>query len=189
MLVGLFIVLSPGLLLTIPSMSLTDAGTKGVSSGAAGAADACADGDEAVENCKKATSLWMSGMTTTVSVIVHTLVFAVLLYFLPNFISSAGAYSQQAVVVLALLFAVLSPGVLLTLPSLSKADCGSGGKNVADGVNYCETISDADLTEALNPKCYKCTRLFNSGFTSLPAALVHGVVFGVVVYYVASNYF
>jgi len=188
-LVGLFVILSPGLLLTIPPLSLDEITKKGVSyeDGSGGAAEACTSvtGTGVEAECKKAHDLFASGYTSQVAVLLHALVFAAALYFLPQNIGLR-TFDNTSILVMAGLFAVLSPGLLLTLPSLSKTDCGVGKKNIADDGEFCDAIDT--ITEAAAPNCKKCTSVFASGHTGVVPVIVHGLVFGTVAYYVARNY-
>lgn len=187
-LIGLFVILSPGLLLTLPALGQTEITDKGISWQNTSTVDACLAANSSEPECKKPTDVLVSGYTTTAAVLVHALVFAAAVYLVPSFVGLR-QLNQNAVLVLTALFVALSPGLLLTLPPLSKTSCGAGHKNVADGdpLEFCNDI--ATITEAATPKCHKCTSIWMSGFTDVSAVLVHAVVFGVVVYYVSQRYF
>ena len=171
---GLFVILSPGLLLTLPALTKENVNTIGVSYGAAGAATACpSSGDyteAGKEHCADAVKVFVSGYTSVLAIVIHTLVFAVLINYLPQIVGLKG-FSFNAVAVLSILFLLLSPGLLLTLPALGKVECGENHRNIADGVDYCNVDDTGD-------NCKKCASVWNSGFTSLPAVLVHAIVFG-----------
>lgn len=168
---GLFVLLSPGLLLTLPALSKDNVASLGV---AHDAGVQCGTGDyTGYTNCENAIRIFTSGYTSLLAIVVHTLVFAVLINYLPEVVGLK-AFSFNAVAVLSVLFLLLSPGLILTLPALGKVECGENQKNIADGGAYCDAITIDDTT----PHCKKCTRVWNSGFTSLPAVLVHAVVFG-----------
>lgn len=172
---GLFVILSPGLLLTLPALSKENVDTLGVSHGT-GSATPCGTGDySAYPQCSDATRFFTSGYTSVLAVVIHTIVFAILVNYLPEMVGLKN-FSFNAVAVLSVLFLLLSPGLILTLPALSKIECGFNHKNVADGADFCEAIPT--ITAAANPNCHKCTSIWNSGFTSLPAVLVHAIVFG-----------
>ena len=187
LLVGLFIILSPGLLLTIPPLSLTELENKSIGSGTASNFAICEDTTTA-ENCKKAASLFASGYTSVPAVLVHGLVFALALYFLPQYIGLR-KFGSQGILVLSVLFVALSPGFLLTLPALSKTACGITGKHVGEttgpqATEYCDAITT--ITKANNPKCHKCTSVWMSGFTDVVPVLVHAVVFAAATYAAAN---
>jgi hypothetical protein len=180
---GLFVILSPGLLLTLPPLTKDNATTIGVSYGAAGAAASCTTGDYATETqCSDATRFFVSGYTSVLAIVIHTLVFAVLVNYLPEMVGLK-SFSFNAVAVLSVLFLLLSPGLVLTLPALGKVECGINHKNIADGTDFCDAITTIDST---TPNCKKCTSFWNSGFTSLPATLVHAIVFGGVSWFALS---
>ena len=185
--VGLFVVLSPGLLHTIPTWSLADVGGTqttglGVSYGGNYYCSTTHTGDV----CVKATSLFTSGFTSPTAVLVHAVVFAAVLYVLPTYVNM-GSLSTSSILTLTALFAALSPGLLLTLPAVSVADCAT--KGVHDGSDG-NTLTGCTGTpvKATAPHCYACHEMWMSGFTSTPAVLVHGVVFGAVVYFLATRY-
>jgi len=183
LLVGLFVILSPGLILTLPSLGASELIQLGVAYNS-GENHACASG--AVINgdpiCDKATRVLVSGYTSPLATVVHTLVFAAVLYLLPNAIG-LGRFSQTQILVFAGAFLALSPGLLLTLPALSLDECGSDGKNIVDTIdgNYCNA-------EHATGKCATCSSAWRSGETSTSAVLVHAVLFGVVCYALAYNY-
>ena len=189
-LIGLFVILSPGLLLTIPVLSQTDITDKGIAYDASGTVTFCTGSTTTEAECKKPTDVLGSGYTSPAAVLVHALVFAAAVYLVPSYVGLR-QLNQNAVLILAALFVALSPGLLLTLPALSKTNCGTGQKNVADdmGANneFCNTITT--ITESTAPKCNKCTSIWMSGFTDVLPVVVHAVVFGVVVYYVSQRYF
>lgn len=187
-LVGLFIILSPGFLLTLPTLGDSDLTDLGVGFGDAPTITTCA-GNRVNAVCTKAVSVWTSGYTTVIAVVVHSLVFAALLYYLPQVSGlSLPSFDVQTCLIFALLFGLLSPGLLLTLPPLSLTECGkgTGKKNIFDGTAYCNTKT-APLVKATDPKCYECTQFWMSGQTALVPVLVHGLVFGAVAYYVAQR--
>jgi hypothetical protein len=181
---GLFVVLSPGIFLTLPTLGLTDLTAKGISSGAGGtnvpgaAATACASvGITAPAQCKKAAGLWRSGQTTMTAAFVHTIVFACALFFLAPLMAINLSYGT--LIVSSVLFFVLSPGILLNLPKLSMSQCAS--RNVADDGNFCDTGAVG--------KCAKCNSFWRSGFTEEWDVLVHGVLLAAIVYVVSTKLF
>lgn len=176
---GLFVILSPGLILTLPPLSKDQINTIGVSHGAAGAAVTCsATLTYTDDSCKKAERFFVSGYTSLLAIVVHALVYALLLNFVPEMVGLK-AFGFNAIAVLSVLFLLLSPGLILTLPALTKIDCGINQKNIADAGDYCDAVTVSTST----PNCEKCTRVWNSGFTSLPAVLVHTLVFGGVAWF------
>jgi len=187
-LVGLFVILSPGLLLTLPGLSQKEINSKGISSGAAGSATVCPATTSltGLTNCLEATAWWASMETSYMAVGIHAVVFYLAVYTAQMQFPQNGTYSATSMMLLAGLFAVLSPGVLLTLPALSLDDCGLNNHNVADGARYCDsTYWD---TNALQANCKKCSGIVNSGFTSPVSIVVHSAVFGAVVYFLGSQY-
>jgi hypothetical protein len=86
-LVGLFIILSPGLIVTIPALTVTDLTNLGVGYDEDSPYTtplACTSAKLDVEGCKKATSWWLSGYTTALAVFVHAVIFALILSVLPR---------------------------------------------------------------------------------------------------------
>jgi len=190
--VGLFVVLSPGLLLTLPPLSETDVQKKGISFGGTKdtAGTVCTPGSSN-PICLNAKSVWASMQTGIFPVLVHAVVFYLTLYMVQKQFPQNGYLSMKSLVILSVLFAVLSPGLLITLPALSKSDCGFNNQNVTatDGATtrfYCNAT--AFDTGALGAECKKCTSTFASGFSSPLAIIVHSVVFGVLVYFLGSQY-
>jgi hypothetical protein len=188
--VGLFIVLSPGLLLTLPALTKTQGAEKGYSYGGTedDPAGLCSSSTAWVDqdDCKKHLGIWTSNETTGTAVAVHTIVFAVALLMIQKQYDLGSYLSTSAVFVLSGLFALLSPGLIVTLPSLSKNECGFTGRKVADGDEYCNAITT--ITEAAHPNCFKCTSLWGSGFTSPVAIIVHGILFGLLAAWLTNNY-
>lgn len=182
-LIGLFIILSPGLLLTLPTLSLDDLTKKGISYLDSGDATQCVAFDDGA-SCQKAHDFWASGYTTTAAVIVHALVFGVVLYMVPQYVGLR-SFDTTTIAAFSVLFAVLSPGLILTLPGLSKIDCGEGHKNVADGTSFCDAIANITTAE---PKCHTCTSWFASGHTNVVPVVVHSLVFGALAFFIAKNY-
>jgi hypothetical protein len=94
-----------------------------------------------------------------------------------------------AVFVYTALFALLSPGLLLTLPALSPTDCGADGKHIFDEFEGDDTFCDAIGTiNDDTPKCKKCTSWNTSGFTGVVPVLVHSLVFGSAAYFISKSY-
>jgi len=188
--VGLFIVLSPGLLLTLPALTKTQGAEKGYSYGgtATDPAGLCSASTNWVtqDDCKRHLGVWTSNETTGTAVAVHTVVFALVLIMLQKQFDLGSYLSTSAVFVLSGLFALLSPGLIVTLPSLSKNECGFTGRKVADDDEYCNNITT--ITEAAAPNCDKCTSLWGSGFTSPVAIIVHGILFGLLAGWLMNNY-
>lgn len=182
-LAGLFVVLSPGLLLTLPALDKTDATNKGIgyktSTATWNACGSTASNYTTYDECKNATKVNMSGYTTVMATVVHALVFALLLWYGPHLAGIKRDFTPSQIATLSAVFVALSPGVILTLPALSKTECGKGKKNVGDSAVFC------DAQTALGTNCTKCTSLFNSGFTSVPAIVVHAIVFVVLIKYLA----
>jgi hypothetical protein len=186
----LFIILSPGLILTIPGLSDGGITNMGVAFGS-GPAVACPDATPPVEaNCKKPTQILASGYTHILAIFIHAAVFAVILYFLPMWLG-LGRLDINAILVLTALFVLLSPGLLLTLPPLSKNQCGEGNQNVAESTgteigNYCDAITT--ITSSNTPNCAKCTSWWTSNQTGFVPILVHALVFGILAYYIALTF-
>lgn len=196
-LLGLFVLLSPGLLLTIPGLSIGQAQDLGVAYlNEPSTVVFCDPSTVAQSECKKPSDVFVSGYTYWIAVLVHTVVFAAVLYFLIPALNIP-AFSGQAIVVFSLLFGVLAPGLIFTLPGLTAAECGQTGKRIAD-VNpaattttlYCEGLNGFAPGTSFNstnyPNCAKCTSWVFSGQTNLLPILVHAVVFGILVYYIAQ---
>lgn len=173
--VGLFILLSPGLFLTLPPLSARDAISLGVSYGPSGSANLCPNdsnfGDEA--QCTHATTIWRSGFTSFVSVFIHAVVYAVLLHVATRYLGLPKIRSDETVY-LAALFIILSPGLLLTLPRLSPATCGFDSLNISDDGEFC---SD-EFKDGAN--CKMCTSWILSRSTQPLSVLVHAVLLGVI---------
>lgn len=197
-LIGLFVILSPGLLLTLPTLSQTTITDLGVSYTSGPNVETC-DGTVVGEaNCDKPKKILASGYTWPLAVLVHTLVFAAVLFFLVPALGIP-SFTTQAVVVFSVLFGVLTPGLLLTLPPLSAVDCGETGKFISDvdpqdapnqlfcaGVNGFPSGTAFDSTDY--PNCHKCTSFWMSSQTNLLPVVVHAAVFGIVSYYIAKAY-
>jgi len=193
-LIGLFVILSPGLLLTIPGLSQTTIEDLGVAypSGPSDVAF-CSSSTTAEDNCNKPTNIFVSGYTSVVSVLVHTIVFAAILYFLIPVLNQP-AFSGTQILVFSLLFGLLAPGLLLTIPALSASDCGQNGKHIADafsGPQLCSgplgSANGTTFVSANYPNCAKCTSWFNSGETNFLPIVIHAIVFGVLVWYIGNN--
>jgi hypothetical protein len=220
--VGLFVILSPGFLLTLPALSPSEGLAKGISYTPDTYADAslntaptaCSSGTAWVTadlnagvvdtthhgECRKAKSFFVSGYMSTVSALVHAVVFAAVLYFLPTYFGQRNP-AAKTVVMLSALFLLLTPGLLLTLPALSRADCGLGGKSVASSAKFCGvnqnkytgggagtaiwSVSDAFGS---GDACDKCTSIWMSGHTGILPVFIHAVVFGSAAYIAAKNW-
>lgn len=193
--IGLFVLLSPGLVLTIPGLAQSTIEDLGVAfTSGASTVTYCDPTTTAQTNCKKPTNIFASGYTSSIAVLVHTIVFAAVLYFL---IPAVGfeALSGTRILALSVIFGLLQPGLLLTLPALSAADCGQTGKHIADsnasGVEfYCEGLNGfapgTTFTSTAFPNCTKCTSWFNSGQSTLLPVLVHSIVYGLLIYWLAQ---
>lgn len=193
-LIGTFVLLSPGFLLTLPALTQTNINNLGVGYNNEDTnpdgAILCSSTTTAQAECKKPTEVWVSGYTSVVAALVHALVFALVLYALPTIIRGRG-FSLPQIAVLSGLFLALSPGVLLTLPPLSRTDCGKGEKNIADvsgvavgGVTpykFCAgTESGFDSTvvfDTTKPNCKKCVSPWMSNQTNPLPVIVHSLVF------------
>lgn len=101
-------------------------------------------------------------------------------------------------IVPAVLFIVLSPGLVLNLPMNTVASCATKipypsyaaatattAAHIVDGTNGCDDASPnggiADICEARA----KCHKLFISTYTSVPSIVLHAVVFAVLLAAVA----
>jgi len=196
LLLGLFIILSPGLILTIPGLSQSNIDNKGVSYLNGATVTPCSASTTTESECKKPTNILASGYTSGLAVFIHTLVFAALLWILPPFIGLA-PFNAMTVVAFAILFALLSPGLILTLPPNSPSTCGEGNNNIADDIGggtykYCAGTnglpSNTVFTSAQYPHCYKCQSWWVSGSTNIVPILVHAVVFGILVWALSRFY-
>lgn len=198
-LIGLFVILSPGLLLTIPGLSQTtieDIGVAFVSGPTTtGAVTFCSSTSTSESECNKPTDIFVSGYTSVVSVLVHTIVFAAILYFLLPVLNQPSMSGTQ-ILVFSLLFGLLAPGLLLTIPALSASDCGQNGKHIADVSGpanfYCSGPlgfpNGRSFPSSSYPNCSKCTSWFNSGETNFLPVIIHAIVFGLLVYYIGNNF-
>lgn len=170
--VGLFVLLSPGFLLTLPALSLTDIINLGISHrNSGGSASLCADTTTHKE-CKDAAKVFRSGYTSVNAALVHTVVFAGLLFAFSHFMFQVSA---QTIGIYSLLFLLLSPGIFVNIPTVSLETCGTD-KNVADGSVFCTAASTGT-------DCKQCNKFWMSKFTSDTGILVHAIVFGVIVHF------
>lgn len=182
--------LSPGLVLTLPPLGAADGIRQGVSYRAATstAVSHCTTADFAStgpEICAKTVSIVNSVNTTIGASVVHSLVFAVLLYYVAPLVGLM-RLNQNDLVKMAVLFFVLTPGVLVTLPALGADECGKLGiADTAGGaLRTCETLMDDLVTfsAANTPKCHKCMSAWNSGFTGYLPISVHAALFFAILY-------
>jgi hypothetical protein len=221
--VGLFVILSPGFLLTLPALSPSEGLAKGISytrdiytdAAMDAAPTACSSGTAWVTadlnagaidtthhgECRKAKSFFVSGYMSTVSALVHAVVFAAVLYFVPTYFGQPNP-APKTVVMLSALFLLLTPGLLLTLPALSRADCGAGGKNIASSAKFCgvnpnkytgtpqtgSAIWSASDAFGSGDACDKCTSIWMSGHTGILPVFIHAAVFGSAAYIAAKNW-
>lgn len=181
---GLFVLLSPGVFLTLPALGLTDLTNRNISYRndnthvPGSSATVCTSvSSTAPTQCKKAAGVWRSGQTTVTAAVVHTVVFATALFFLASLLAISMSYGTLAVS--AVLFLVLSPGILLNLPKLTMSQCAS--RDVADSAKFCDTNAVG--------KCAKCSSYWRSGFTEEWDVLVHGVLLAGIVYVVSNKLF
>lgn len=207
LLIGLFIILSPGILLTLPPLDQTTIIELGVGymNGSPGTAAYCSALTTAEPECDKPTETWVSGYTSNGAAIIHAVVFVLLLLFVPALLSFLGVEMRTLpftfIIVLGLLFFILSPGVLLTIPALSAADCGQDGKNIIDdgdsspaNPKFCAGSYDSwpagtVFTAVDWPHCNKCTSWFNSGQTNFLPVVVHSAVFAGLAWFSARYVF
>ena len=188
LLISLFIVLSPGFLLNIPHISASDALDQGISyenSGPHLCSSATAWLDLTKPECKKAEGVFTSGYTSHTDVLLHSVLFSIVLAFLPEMLKMR-KLSMKWNICFTVLFLLLSPGFLLTLPALNITDCGAGHKNIAaPDANNSSTLTFCDaMTGAFtkNDACDKCNNIWMSGMTGPAAVLVHSIVFGTACY-------
>jgi hypothetical protein len=101
-------------------------------------------------------------------------------------------------VIPAILFVVLSPGLLLNLPANTKESCATkipypkvagattGAVSVvADGSNGCDdAVPNAGIADICDAR-EKCHKIFISTYTSVPSIVLHAVVFAVLLAAVA----
>lgn len=204
LLLGLFIILSPGLILTVPGRSQTDATAIGVGYLNGSAATFCSTSPNTFTEpeCAKATSAWTSGYTWLGAVLVHAVIFMAVLQWLPVLAKVFGLDMPMVpflyLVFLGLLFVALSPGVLLTLPPLSAGQCGEGTLNIMDNPptspanpKFCAGATDgfAPGTSFTTdyPNCRRCTSVALSQSTTWVAIVVHSIVF-VLIAWLAGRY-
>jgi len=193
-LLGLFIILSPGLILTLPGLGASEIYHMGIAY----------DGDEdgnADEYCAQSPSgpvetgpsgaqcviaqrIVTSKYTSMVAILVHAVVFGLLVMLLPQTVG-LGKLSNKQIFSYALAFVLLSPGFLLTLPALTADECGMGsdghGRHIADAsgavLEYCDAPD-----HVAGPLCKKCESVWNSNQTSAVAVVVHSILFAVICY-------
>jgi hypothetical protein len=93
-------------------------------------------------------------------------------------------------VVPAILFVVLSPGLLLNLPVNTVDSCATkipypNGDSIVDGTNGCLDASPSSKIADICEARAKCHKLFVSTYTSVPSIVLHSVVFAVLLAAVA----
>ena len=194
LILGLFIILSPGLILTLPGRSQSEAVNIGVGYLDGSAATFCSTSPDTFTEpeCAKATSAWTSGYTWVGSVVVHALIFMAILQWIPIIANWFGIEMKMVpffyLVFLGLLFVALSPGVLLTLPPLTAGQCGEGTLNIMDNPptspanpKFCAGATDgfAPGTSFTSdyPNCRRCTSVWLSQSTTWISIVVHSIVY------------
>lgn len=196
LLFGLFVLLSPGMVLTLPSLTLDNIESLGVGymNGSPGAATFCSSGTTAEPECNKPTKIVASTLYTSISaVLVHTLVFLIVFLVLSNTKLFSQDNRPNIVLILwyCLLFVFLSPGLFLTVPALSASACGQNGKNIMDyepsvspaNPKFCagsyDSFAPGTVFNDNYPNCQKCTGWIASGQTNVVPVLVHAAIFSV----------
>jgi hypothetical protein len=198
LLFGLFILWSPGMVFTLPPLAQTDIQGLGVGymNGSPGSAAFCSSGTRAEPECSKPMQMVTSGYTNIGAMALHSLVFLLTMLILVGFLF--GQYVTPGLTLwLTILFFVLQPGLILTLPNMSAKECGQDGKNIMDnepGVSplnpkFCAGTYDSfpagtSFTSAY-PNCRKCTSVINSQQTKISAVLVHAAIFSALSYVTA----
>ena len=157
-----FIVLSPGVILTIPNISPAQAVKKGLSYLNNDLATSCIDSGQWAVECAKYKRIFFSGQTSQISVYAHTIVFFLFTLCLPDVSMTNRLYFTIA-------FLILSPGMFLSIPGMTKQDCAANG--VAEGTFFC----DAVVTPLA--ACKNCQSWIMSDFTSWQQVVVHSLVF------------
>ena len=157
-----FIILSPGVILTLPPINQNQAVKKGLSYLDTGLAASCIDMGLWRQECSNFKRIFFSGQTSQTSVYLHTLVF--FLYI------SLFKISFNAKLYFSIIFLILCPGMFISLPGMTKEDCARN--RVAEGTQFCDVIS-APLAA-----CKNCESILMSDFTSWQQVMVHSVVFG-----------
>ena len=160
-LTSLFLLLSPGIVLTLPPVSKTQCTNFGV-------ADCSTPGGGAYSvDCNKCTSAWASGYTWRWAMLLHTIVFGFVGYLLllaaDPVLLTTRTQTFGILVYATLLFFLLSPGNIFSFWPNSKNYC----KNVL-------AISDCDVD---GPYCNKCTSFMVSQFTSVSSMFFNALVF------------
>jgi hypothetical protein len=87
-------------------------------------------------------------------------------------------------VIPAILFVVLSPGLVLNLPLNTTASCATKipypkGDSIVDGTNGCDDAAPSSKIADICEARAKCHKLFVSTYTSVPSIFLHAVVFAV----------
>ena len=153
----LFCLLSPGLLL-LPPLSPYEAVQRGLSYGSSPVS--CIDQGLWAPECSN--GIFMQFRTTSRAVTVHTILF----YFFLRIFEINNAFN------LSVWFLLLSPGLLLTFPPLTKANCA----DTAENGQYCPEVTSPGSA------CLQCQSWFLSKSTSFSRILIHGLVYCTIVY-------
>lgn len=160
----MFIALSPGLILTLPSLSPAEAVERGISFQNTGSVDSCISVGQWIpeqQTCNKAKSIMFSGQTKSLACLVHGAVFYIILKLI---------FRMRHKLKIAVLFIMLCPGLLLTLPNLSKSDCASLG--TAENGEFCDEIVGPSASA-----CSQCTKIIFSKSTNIKPIIVHALLF------------
>ena len=158
----LFVALSPGIILLLPSLSAREGVERGISYQNTNSVDSCVSVGEWIPDktpCDKAKSIFFSNQTTSFACLIHGLLFYIALKLFFNL-----KYKFE----IAVLFILLCPGLLITLPNLSRSDCAS----VAENNNFCKA-NDLPVYSA----CKTCTNIIFSKSTNIKPVIVHALLF------------
>jgi hypothetical protein len=161
-----FIILSPGVFLTIPPLSQSQAVKKGLSYLDTGLASSCIDMGQWNLECLKYKKVFFSGQTSQFSVYFHTIIFFLYLTLFKISFNERLYFS--------ILFLILSPGMFLSLPGMTKEDCARAG--VAEGRLFCDAVIQPLAA------CRNCQSILMSDFTSWQQVIVHATLFGFACY-------
>lgn len=157
-----FIVLSPGVILTLPRISPSQAVKKGLSYLNNDLATSCIDSGQWANECSKFKRVFFSGQTSQTSVYVHTIVYFLLTLCMHNLSMTNRLYFS-------ILFLILSPGMFLSLPGMTKHDCAYNG--VAEGTFFCDAVATPLAA------CKNCQSWIMSDFTSWQQVIIHSLLF------------
>ena len=169
-LVLLFIVFSPGMVLTLPSLNPQEAVDRGISYGTDGSTHSCITSGhwttlDLSDNCSRARSLFFSGQTSNRAIFIHSIIVYIIMKFI---------FHSSEPIKISVLFLLLSPGLILTLPALSASRCAS--KGVAENGHYCNKA----IVET--SACKMCQSITSSYSTDYWRVIIHSLIFALILY-------